>query len=83
MPELAPTKEMLDTYRKEHKDWDAYQRQFLALMEERRIAGPEMREAVADGCLLCSEDKPEHCHRRLVAEYLGHCWGDVEIVHLG
>jgi len=24
----------------------------------------------AEGCLLCSEDKPHHCHRRLVAEYL-------------
>ena len=83
LPELAPTKEMLDAYRKEHKDWETYQRQFLALMDERRIGGPEMREAVAEGCLLCSEDKPEHCHRRLVAEYLGQRWGEVEIVHLG
>ena len=83
LSELAPTKEMLDAYRKEHKDWDTYQRQFLALMEERDIGGPEMREAVAEGCLLCSEGKPEHCHRRLVAEYLGERWGDVEIVHLG
>ena len=83
LPELAPTKEMLDAYRKEHKDWDTYQRQFLALMEERDIAGPEMKETIAEGCLLCSEDKPEHCHRRLVAEYLGERWGNVEIVHLG
>ena len=83
LPELAPTKEMLDAYRKEHKNWDTYQRQFLALMEERSIAATEIREAVDNACLLCSEDKPEHCHRRLVAEYLRQCWGDVEIVHLG
>ena len=83
LPELAPTKEMLDGYRKEHKDWDTYQRLFLALMEERRIAAPKIREAVDNGCLLCSEDKPDQCHRRLVAEYLGQRWGDVEIVHLG
>ncbi|EPE0459056.1 DUF488 family protein [Pseudomonas aeruginosa] len=32
--------------------------------------------------LLCSEDKPHHCHRRLVAEYLAGKWPNVEIVHL-
>jgi uncharacterized protein (DUF488 family) len=40
------------------------------------------REVLADGCLLCSEDKPHHCHRRLVAEYLEQHWGDLEIKHL-
>ena len=49
LPELAPTKEILDSYRKEHKDWETYQRQFLALMDERRIGGPEIREAVPEG----------------------------------
>ncbi len=83
LPELAPTKEMLNDYRKEHHDWDTYQSQFLALIDERRIEKLEMRETVANGCLLCSEEKPEHCHRRLVAEYLQRHWGDVEIVHLG
>ena len=33
--------------------------------------------------LLCSEDKPHRCHRRLVAEYLKNHWGNVEIAHLG
>ena len=28
------------------------------------------RELLDGGCLLCSEAKPHHCHRRLVAEYL-------------
>jgi hypothetical protein len=32
--------------------------------------------------LLCSEDKPHHCHRRLVVDYLKNRWGDVDIVHL-
>ncbi|WP_260478205.1 DUF488 domain-containing protein [Pseudomonas aeruginosa] len=35
-----------------------------------------------NSCLLCSEDKPHHCHRRLVAEYLAGKWPNVEIVHL-
>jgi uncharacterized protein (DUF488 family) len=83
LPELAPTREMLDAYRKEHHDWDTYQRQFLALMDERRIGKKGIKRAISNGCLLCSEDKPDRCHRRLVAEYLNKEWGDVEIVHLG
>ncbi|HZZ40965.1 MAG TPA: DUF488 family protein [Acidobacteriaceae bacterium] len=34
------------------------------------------------GCLLCSEDRPDHCHRRLVAEYLRDRWGHVQIEHI-
>lgn len=82
-PDLAPTKEMLDAYRKEHRDWATYEREFLALMGDRRIEETaSVRQTLADGCLLCSEDTPEHCHRRLVAEYLQQHWGDLEVVHL-
>ena len=83
LPELAPTKEMLDEYRKRGGDWDTYEARFLDLMHRRRIEKSIPEEVVADGCLLCSEDKPHHCHRRLVAEYLNDRWGGVEIVHLG
>ena len=83
LPELAPTKEMLAAYRNGDLDWETYERHFLALMDERRIAETTAREVIADSCLLCSEDTPDRCHRRLVAEYLDRHWGDVEIVHLG
>jgi uncharacterized protein (DUF488 family) len=83
LPDLAPTQEMLDDYRKKHKDWDKYEKQFLELMRKRRIENKLPKEVVADGCLLCSEDKPHHCHRRLVAQYLREHWGDVEVRHLG
>ena len=82
MPELAPTREILDSYRKGHKDWDVYESAFLSLMEQRKIQNMGIKRTIANACLLCSEDKPHHCHRRLVAEYLQRCWGDVEIVHL-
>jgi uncharacterized protein (DUF488 family) len=32
--------------------------------------------------LLCSEPTAEHCHRRLVVEYLQAKWGDVKCTHL-
>lgn len=83
LPELAPTQEILDEYKKHHGDWTWYETRFLALMKQRRIEETVSREVIADGCLLCSEDKPHFCHRRLVAEYLKQHWGDVDIAHLG
>lgn len=83
MPALAPTQGMLDVYKKGRGDWHAYEQEFMSLMEARRIEDTVPREIIADGCLLCSEDKPHRCHRRLVAEYLRQRWGDVAIHHLG
>jgi uncharacterized protein (DUF488 family) len=79
---LAPTKEILDAYKKLKGDWGFYERQFLDLMAARRIEEDVPRELLDGGCLLCSEEKPDRCHRRLVAEYLRKKWGDVEIEHL-
>jgi uncharacterized protein (DUF488 family) len=83
LPELAPTADILDAFKKQKTaDWALYERQFNALIRERRIEETS-REMLDGGCLLCSEETPEHCHRRLVAEYLQQRWPDVEIVHLG
>ena len=81
-PELAPTKEMLDDYKKEHKNWKRYEREFLDLMEHRKIETTIPEEQIAEGCLLCSENEPHLCHRRLVAEYLHDHWGNITINHL-
>ena len=83
VPSLAPTKDMLDGYRKRGGSWDQYERRFLELMAERRIEERLEPEILEDSCLLCSEDKPHQCHRRLVAEYLKEKWRDIDIRHLG
>jgi uncharacterized protein (DUF488 family) len=82
LPELAPTKEILDEYRKDGLDWARYESKFLSLMRERRIEKTVPESLLEEGCLLCSEDKPHNCHRRLVAEYLVEEWGHVDITHL-
>jgi uncharacterized protein (DUF488 family) len=82
LPQLAPTQEMLDAFKKQKGDWQEYARQFVELIAERRIEDTVARELLDGGCLLCSEEKPAECHRRLVAEYLRDKWGDVEIRHL-
>ena len=81
-PELAPTQDILDDFKKKKGEWSVYEEKFLRLMEQRRIENAVPREAVEGACLLCSEDKPHHCHRRLVVEYLKAKWGDLEIGHL-
>lgn len=82
LPILAPTKEMLDEYRKGGGDWERYEDRFLSLMQERAVEKEVPREVVDGGCLLCSEAEPHRCHRRLVAEYLRERWGDLQIRHL-
>ena len=83
LPQLAPTKDIFDDYKNRNGDWETYEDRFLHLMRQRGIEETVPRETVADGCLLCSEDKPHHCHRRLVADYLNQQWGNIEISHLG
>jgi uncharacterized protein (DUF488 family) len=82
LPSLAPTKDMLDAYKKAKGDWAIYEKQFLDLMNSRRIEEIVTQASLEEGCLLCSEEKPHHCHRRLVAEYLKEKWGNVEIIHI-
>ena len=81
-PELAPTDVLLDDYKKLKGEWSTYEQRFLELMASRHIEETVPSASLEDACLLCSEDKPHHCHRRLVAEYLNRKWGGVEIVHL-
>ena len=70
VPELAPTKTMLNSYKKGEMDWLKYEDQFLNLMAQRNIEKQVTNSLLADGCLLCSEHEPHFCHRRLVVEYL-------------
>jgi uncharacterized protein (DUF488 family) len=83
LPILAPSKELLDAYRKNGGDWPTYRSGFLRLIAAREVEKRVSKELIDGGCLLCSEEAPDHCHRRLVAEYLADKWGNLEITHLG
>ncbi|GIW99588.1 MAG: hypothetical protein KatS3mg111_2921 [Pirellulaceae bacterium] len=82
VPELAPTKDILDAYKKHKGDWSVYEREFLELMARRSIETRLQPDLLDMSCLLCSEHLPQHCHRRLVVEYLDRHWGGVETQHL-
>lgn len=81
-PEFAPTKSILDAYKKKEIDWSEYERQFHELINERQIDNLITREHINNACFLCTESTPEKCHRRLVAEFFQKLWGDVLIHHL-
>lgn len=81
-PALAPTEELLEAYRKS-KDWAQYEQDFRALLRARGRPEWLTRETLAlPTVLLCSEPRPEACHRRLVAEFLAEELGPLTIVHL-
>ena len=82
VPELAPTADILDKYKKFGGDWMVYENEFMNLMERRRIDKAVAKDVIEQGCLLCSEHKPHKCHRRLVIEYLAGKWGPMEVAHL-
>ena len=82
-PLLAPTKGMLDGYKKKKGSWEEYERRFLALLAQRKVE--EKLDAgifAVPTVLLCSEPTAEHCHRRLVLEYLQQKWYNLTIHHL-
>lgn len=81
-PDLAPTKDLLDRYKKKVVDWETYEREFRAIMQERQIEREIPRSMLDHACLLCSENTPEHCHRRLVAEFLRQANGNITVCHL-
>ncbi len=83
LPILAPTKDILDAYRRKRGSWEEYEERFVELMRRRRIEREVEPELLDGACLLCNENRPRRCHRRLVAEYPRERWDDVEIEHLG
>jgi uncharacterized protein (DUF488 family) len=82
LPELAPTQDILDAYKKHKGDWGIYEKQFLDLMARRQVEKTVRPDLLDHGCLLCSEHLPHQCHRRLVAEYLNAKWGGIKTKHL-
>jgi uncharacterized protein (DUF488 family) len=81
--QLAPEQDLLDEYRKRKGSWEEYERHFLDLIAARRVE-QVLDRGLFDGptVLLCSEASADHCHRRLVAEYLQAHWVDITIRHL-
>ena len=82
-PLLAPTAEILNSYKKKKTNWQQYEQRFLSLIAERKVE-EKIDRSLFDSptVLLCSETKAEHCHRSIVLEYLHKKWGNIKVTHL-
>lgn len=79
----APTKEILQQYKKKNISWEEYETQYNELLFNRNVLGDFQKKysKYSKILLLCSEPTPEHCHRRLLAEYLSNALG-CNIIHI-
>jgi uncharacterized protein (DUF488 family) len=82
-PALAPSAELLDSYRKSH-NWTNYEQEYPRLLEERQVYDSlhELLSSNKRACFLCSEAQPERCHRRLLCEQLRVRYPTLEVIHL-
>lgn len=81
LPELAPTQEIMEDY-KNNGQRVTFEKSYLSLLSKRKVEKMDIRDLLDQSCFLCSEDKPDLCHRKLAAEYLQKKLGNLEIVHL-
>ena len=82
LPIMAPTKQLLNSYKKGLINWRQYETQFNRAITQRQIEKHLVPQDMDMSCFLCSEAKADNCHRRLVAEYLAEHWHNVSIHHL-
>ena len=81
--DFAPSKELLDQWHKQEVTWEEYVKVYTDLLKDRDVLRKYGVKSFDGSCFLCSEDTPEQCHRRLLAEYFKkHSADPVKIVHL-
>lgn len=80
----APTKELLDNYKKNICSWEEYETIYNEMINYNKCAEDFKKKfnKYCNVCLLCSENEYTFCHRRLFAEYLEKNIGNITICHL-
>lgn len=82
--EYAPTKDVLDGYKKKIISWDEYVKMYTALIIKRGNykSFTTTFSAFQRICLLCSEPTAAQCHRRLAAEIIAKSNPQVVVKHI-
>lgn len=81
---FAPTKNILNSYKKQQISWEEYSVLYNTLLEKRNVEKLFLQKYTNFDkiLLLCSEVTAENCHRRLLAERLKEYILNVAIIHL-
>ncbi|MEG1567760.1 MAG: DUF488 domain-containing protein [Anaerovoracaceae bacterium] len=82
--EYAPTKDILDGYKKKNISWDEYVKMYTVLIIKRGDykSFTTKFSAFRNICLLCSEPTAAQCHRRLAAEIIAESNPQVVVKHI-
>jgi len=75
IPALAPSELLLNSYHENKIDWDEYERKYLLEMHNNQNVKKILNFIIhaanfTDVTLLCWEETPEKCHRRLILELI-------------
>ena len=83
-PLLCPEAEIFKSYRNNVLDWAQYEQAYLELLKARELkSNLDTNKWGGRPLLLCSEELPNNCHRKLAAEFLKDALPDfTEIRHL-
>lgn len=79
--ELAPKKSLLKSYRSKEIDWYKFEIAYIKQILDEGVLNNLIKEDFDEACLLCSEDSPDKCHRRLLTDELQKIWKS-QIIHL-
>ena len=82
MPDLAPSKKILVDYREKKISWKVYEKRYLELIKKRKVEKLFKLKQLNNVCFLCSEAKPDNCHRRLLANFFKDKFKKLLIIHL-
>ena len=81
--DLAPTADILRSFKDNRISWEDYEVQYTNLINYRNLANMLSPDEVDKACFLCACKTEHNCHRRLLAEYLQREWdADIKIIHL-
>lgn len=81
--ESAPEDAMLRAYKNKEITWTDYASEYVSMLERRKVENCLSLVAGGGACLLCSEAKPHHCHRSILADYLNKkSGGAIAVQHL-
>lgn len=80
--QFAPTENLLKSYKKKLVNWNQYTDMYIKTLDSRGFRDMKGINMYNNSCFLCSEFKPNFCHRRLLVEYLASIEDNIIIKHL-
>jgi len=82
IPECAPSKELFSGMKTGSLGWSKFKSEYKKILKHRDILSLFSKKSCANACFLCYEADPDHCYRRILAEYLAKELNIPEICHL-